>query len=191
MTTRRSHHTHLQYGAIVLLLVSFLIAGYYYMNNPTYQPQVKEESKPAVQGIATDTSEPSAVSTEPSAVSTEKLIIHIPDTLDVTIEDQQGRVSGYSPDVRGFKNEIPYSDVIVSAGGDKYIAVSHEIASKYAVTVRGQPRRESLLIELENSETGSQSELISLNTLSQKGTTFILTVHPLSIESSDESLYVQ
>lgn len=184
MTARRSHHTYLHYAAFILFGISVFIAGYYCMNSPTYQSSPADSAEPAVRGVSIDTS-------PQRAPLQEKLIVHIPDGIYVALTDREGRMSGYTPDVNGFKNEIPYSDVIISAEGDKSIEIVRNIGPKYTVEIDGEPQKESLLIELENAEATVESELIPLDSLSKAGISAILTVHPFIVESLDTPLYVQ
>jgi hypothetical protein len=188
MHRKKSHHkeSHLFYkiAGLLLIAISLVLAFYYYMNSPIYQPK-SGDAEPTVRGAST--SDQIIVETIPKS---DTLTIRIPDGVNVTLEDAVGRKSGYTAQSKGFLNDIPFSEVVLGSDGTKSMVVSESLAPKYMLEVSGSARQEALLIEIDNATTGVQSELIPLNALGKGGAEYVLTISPLLIESSN-SLHVQ
>lgn len=170
---------HLLYkiGGIFLIILSIVLGCYYYTHSPMYQTK-KQDTEPAVRGVTT------VVDTVPSVTHHDTLTIRIPDGVSLILEDGLGRKSGYVPSTKGFLNDIPFSEVIRGADGSKSIVVSEALAAKYSIMVSGLPRQEALSVEIDNAQTGVQTELLPLNTLSSVGSRYVVTLSPLMIESS-------
>ena len=122
---------------------------------------------------------------KPVKIVTEALIIHIPDGVQIRLRDTLGRYAGYNSHINGFENDIPYSEVISSENGDKYIRISHKIAPQYTMLVEGKSDSDAIFIELKNSESLTQSELLSLDDLPIEGASYDVKSNPLSVTKVD------
>ncbi len=147
---------------------------YYYLHSPLYNSKIKE-TPPSVRGATVSTSEKAVVPAE----APEGFEIHIPDGMYIRVRDTLGRFAGYDPQINGFENDIPYSEVVTNDIGGKYIRISQKVASEYILSVRGKNELEAVLIELKRTGMLDQSVLISIDT--SQGSLFRVKTEPLLV----------
>jgi len=167
----KNEHPFFKIGGILMIIVSIVLGCYYYIHSPMYVHQ-KIDTKPAVRGATT-------VEERGPDITKHKikmLTIRIPDGVNVTLVDFQGRKS----ESHGFLNDIPFSEILIGEDGSKSIVISKMLAAKYTLRVSGFTHNEAIAVEIDNDETGVQTELIPVI----DGASYIVTLSPLMIESS-------
>ena len=165
----KKEHPFFSIAGIFVIIAAIMLGWYYYIHSPIYTGEILDDV-PAVRGATTNAHE------KPVVTAHKSLTIRIPDSANVIIEDFQGRKS----QSHDFQNDIPFSDVLIGEDGSRSIVISEMLAAKYTLHVSGFAEKEAIAVEIDNVETGVQTELIPVT----EGASYVVTLSPLMIESS-------